>query len=270
MPGSSPPHPPASGSALEDEHSPPLADLLARPAAPLTPGGRVAALLARAPISPARLVAMSAVAILALVLGWWLLRPPPPAIESTLARASVPTGVTPRTEASAPATTVRRSPLVVDAAGSVRRPGLYRLAPGARVDDLIRAAGGLRTGADPDRLNLAAPLADGQRVYVPKLGELAAPSPVEPSGGSEGGAGQDTTGPDGVGGAGRPSPATPLDLNTATAEQLDALPGVGPATAAAILAYRAQHGSFRSVDQLLDVRGIGDAKLAALRARVRV
>jgi competence protein ComEA len=207
-------------------------------------------------------------AILALVVALWLLRPPPPAVETTLPRAT-PAAARGAAATSLPLTTVRRS-VVVDAAGSVARPGLYRLSPGARVNDLIRAAGGLRPGADPDRLNLAAPLADGQRLYVPKVGELTAPPPLDPTGGSDG-----ATDPTGTTGStqpagGGPAATVPVDLNTATADQLDTLPGVGPSTAAAILDYRTQHGPFRSVDELLDVRGIGDAKLAALRPKVRV
>ena len=201
----------------------------------------------------------------------WLFRPPPPAVETTLPRADAGGGPAAPPRRACRSRTVRRS-VVVDAAGSVARPGLYRLPPGARVNDLIRAAGGLRPGADPDRLNLAAPLADGQRLYVPKVGELTAPPPArsdrrqrwrhEPDGDDRihRAAGWRRSG----------SATVPIDLNTATADQLDTLPGVGPSTAAAILDYRTQHGPFRSVDELLDVRGIGDAKLAALRAKVRV
>ena len=149
--------------------------------------------------------------------------------------------------------------LIVQAAGAVTRPGVYRLAGGARVGDLIDAAGGLTPQADPDRINLAAPVADGARVYVLRRGE-ADPGPP-----TDGGAG---SGPDDPADPGATAP--PLDLNTATQAQLDALPGVGPATAAAIVDDRRQHGPFTSVDDLARVRGIGPAKLAALRTRVRV
>ena len=144
--------------------------------------------------------------------------------------------------------------IVVHAAGAVARPGLQRLAVGARVADLLDVAGGPTPDADLDRLNLAAPLADGQRLYVPRLGETT-PAPVSP----EGGGGAVGSG-DATGGA-----AGPIDLNTATAEQLDALPGIGPATSAAIVDHRERNGPFGSVDDLLDVRGIGPAKLEGLR-----
>jgi competence protein ComEA len=134
------------------------------------------------------------------------------------------------------------------AAGAVARPGVYKLPPGARVTDLLDAAGGPVSDADLDQLNLAAPVGDGERVYVPHRGEAAPP----------------------VADAAAGPPAGPVDLNRATAEQLDALPGVGPATAKAIIDYRTQHGRFRSVDELLEVRGIGDAKLADLRDQVKV
>ncbi len=155
--------------------------------------------------------------------------------------------------------TIAAGQLIVQAAGAVTRPGVYRLAAGTRVGDLVDAAGGLTPEADPDRINLAAPLADGARIYLLRRGE-AEPGPVV-----DGGAGSTTGGPDTA-----TAPVQPLDLNTATVDQLDSLPGVGPATAAAIVDDRRQHGPFGSVDDLARVRGIGPAKLAALRSRVRV
>jgi len=141
------------------------------------------------------------------------------------------------------ARTVRTAPrLVVDVAGAVRRPGLYTLAPGTRVDDALAAAGGATPRADVTAVNLAAPLADGEQVVVPVRGA---------AGGASGAAG-----------------GTVVDLNSATAEQLDALPGIGPSTAAKIVAYRQQHGAFHSLAELDAVSGIGPSKLAELKGLV--
>jgi competence protein ComEA len=175
--------------------------------------------------------------------------------------APAPPGATATTGVGATTTTMP-PPVVVDVVGAVARPGVVRLPPGARVVDAIGAAGGSLPGADTSRLNLAAPLADGSRVAVPRLG---GPTPtVDPAAVSGGAA-------PALPGDGRPGgPAAPVNLNTATADALDALPGIGPATAAAIVADRAAHGPFRSVDDLGRVRGIGDAKLAQLRDLVAV
>jgi competence protein ComEA len=149
--------------------------------------------------------------------------------------------------------------VVVHAAGAVVRPGLYRLPAGARVDDLLAAAGGAAPDADPSRLNLAAVLLDGQRLFVPRPGEEPPPEVVADGGpGGGAGAGEEAT------------PADPVDLNRASPDELDRLPGIGPATATAIVAHRDAHGPFAAVDALLDVRGIGPAKLEQLRPLVRV
>ena len=160
----------------------------------------------------------------------------------------------------------------VHAAGAVAVAGVHRLPEGARVTDLITAAGGLSADADPDRINLAAPVRDGERVYVPRRGEATAPEVVAGgSGGDPSGSGGLTGRPGGEGPGDDPSgPGDRVDLNRADADALDALPGVGPATADAILRYRAEHGPFRTVDDLQEVPGIGPAKLAQLRDLVRV
>lgn len=147
--------------------------------------------------------------------------------------------------------------VTVHVAGQVANPGVYAVPAGGRVADAVVAAGGTAAEADVEQLNLAARVSDGERIYVPKKGEPApAPAP---------------SGPPAPAGAGKAALAGgPVDLNTATAEQLDALPGVGPATSRAILAYRSSHGRFRSVTELLEVPGIGPAKLEALRPLVRV
>ena len=133
--------------------------------------------------------------------------------------------------------------LVVDVAGAVRRPGLYRLEPGTRIADAVAVAGGATARADIELVNLAAPLADGEQVVVPRRGAAAA------SGGPA-------------------SPTSPLDLNTASLEQLDALPGIGPTTAQKILDYRQAHGAFHSLADLDAVPGIGPSRLAQLKGLV--
>ncbi len=154
--------------------------------------------------------------------------------------------------------------LVVNVVGAVRKPGIVRVAAGARVVDVITAAGGATPGADLTRLNLAAPIADGARVAVPAVGQ---PAPGVDPGAVTGGAGGSPEGgaTGSSGGAGGP-----VNLNTATADALDELPGVGPATAAAIVRDREQHGPFRSVGDLERVRGIGPAKLEQLHDLVTV
>lgn len=146
--------------------------------------------------------------------------------------------------------------LVVHVVGAVRTPGVVRLRDGTRVIDAVTAAGGALPRADLGALNLAARLTDGARIVVPRVGE----TPPQLPGDVGVGAGPTAGG----GGSG------PIDVNRATAEALDALPGVGPATAAAIVREREANGPFRSPDDLERVRGIGPAKLATLRDLVRV
>jgi len=145
--------------------------------------------------------------------------------------------------------------------GAVRAPGIVRVRAGARVVDAIAAAGGATADADLARLNLAAPLSDGARVAVPAVGRP--PPALDP------GAVSGTPAASGAAGA---SGATsgPVNINTATAEELDQLPGIGPTTAAAIVSDRGAHGPFASVDDLQRVRGIGPSKLEQLRDLVTV
>ncbi len=143
---------------------------------------------------------------------------------------------------------------MVHVAGAVTTPGVVELAKGARVIDALEAAGGGVAGADLDRLNLAAKLVDGQRVLVQKVGDP--PAPADPSA-----AGSTALGA---------TPAGPIDLNAATQEQLEALPGIGPTLARAILAERDRRGGFRSVNELREVRGIGERRFADLKSLVVV
>ena len=169
-----------------------------------------------------------------------------PAVASAGVGAGAPGGSAP-----APVT------VTVHVAGQVASPGVYAVPAGGRVADAVIAAGGTAAEADVEQLNLAARLSDGERIYVPKKGEAAPPAVAGPAA-------------PGAGGARAGAPAGPLDLNAATAEQLEELPGVGPATSKAILTYRSSHGRFRSVTELLEVPGIGPAKLEALRPLVKV
>ena len=201
--------------------------------------------------TPARMAAAAVGLLVAVGLVVLLLRPPAgSAPEVTLPRAGTAADPAPTTTTAPPA-------VVAHAAGAVQAPGVYRLDPGARAGDLVAAAGGAAPDADLQRLNLAAPVADGERVYVPRIGEVAPPPAAGPTGGAGGGTGEGSG--DG-----------PLDLNTATADQLEELPGVGPAIAAAILDERERRGRFATVDDLLDVRGIGEARLEQLRDLVTV
>lgn len=151
--------------------------------------------------------------------------------------------------------------LVVDVAGKVRHPGLYRLEPGARVDDAITAAGGPVGHVDLSRLNLAAKVVDGQQIAVGLPGAAGGGPP--PGGVDAGG-----TGGGGAGAGGGTTGGAPVSLNSASLEQLEQLPGVGPVLGQHILDWRTQHGGFASIDQLQDVSGIGDVKFAALKPLV--
>ncbi|MFB8754805.1 helix-hairpin-helix domain-containing protein [Streptomyces nigra] len=144
--------------------------------------------------------------------------------------------------------------IVVDVGGKVRDPGVHRLPAGSRVADALRAAGGVRPGTDTDGLNQARFLVDGEQVIVGAPPGAAGPAPAVGTGGAAG-----------PGGA----PTAPVSLNTATLEQLDTLPGVGPVLAQHIIDHRTRHGGFRSVDELRDVNGIGDRRFADLRNLVR-
>ncbi|KDN74285.1 DNA-binding protein [Streptomyces olindensis] len=148
--------------------------------------------------------------------------------------------------------------IVVDVGGKVREPGIHRLPAGSRVADALSAAGGVKPGTDTDGLNRARFLVDGEQVIVGG----PAPAPGAGAGGAPVG------GPAGAA-AGGATPVAPVSLNTATPDQLDTLPGVGPVLAQHIIDYRTRHGGFRTVDELREVNGIGDRRFADLRNLVR-
>ncbi len=271
---------------------------LVRPEPPRSWRDHASAFAESLDLSPPRLVlGLVALAVAALV-AWRLLAPADPAPEMELpyasassagpegtggaggaggdaaggssssavaAGSSIPGGSSGATPAASGSTVPTE--VVVHVAGAVRSPGVQHLPGGARVVDAVDAAGGANPDADLARINLAAPLQDGQQIYVLRVGETP-PTPVGPSGGTSsalaGGSAGSSGSPTGS------ATGQPVNINMASADELDTLPGVGPTTAEAIIAYREQNGPFTSVDQLLDVRGIGDAKLEQLRDLVTI
>jgi competence protein ComEA len=149
-----------------------------------------------------------------------------------------------------------KSLLVVDVAGEVHRPGVYRIPAGSRADAAVQQAGGVTSRAERSAVNLAMPLHDGQQIVVPRRG-------------AGGAAASGVSAASGGGAAPGSAPAAPVSLSSATVEQLDTLDGIGPTLAARIVQYRDAHGGFRSVDELRQVSGIGDKRFAALRKAVQ-
>jgi len=202
-------------------------------------------------ISPWSAIAGSTAVVAAALAGWWAFATPaPPPVEQVLPRVSE-TAITVTGDPTAPsaATTI-----VVHVDGAVALPGVHELPLDARVVDAIDAAAGLLVDADRERLNLAAPVSDGQRVWVPWVGEDE-PVVVPLEGGT-------TTGAATSGGV--------VDLNTADQAALETLPGIGPSIAGAILRHRETEGSFDRVEDLLEVAGIGPSRLAQLAPLVEV
>lgn len=186
-----------------------------------------------------------------------------------------PPGTASAPASAAPAAAGSPSPspdvAVLYVVGAVEHAGVVRVAADARVTDALTAAGGAAADADLSRLNLARPVVDGERLYVPRIGEAEVPAELPPGGGAGAGAGAggSGSGADGAGG-GAGAAAQVVDLNTADATALETLPGIGPALAERILAWRDEHGGFRSVEDLLEVSGIGEGRFAELRDRVTV
>lgn len=213
-----------------------------------------------------RLIA-AGLALVALVAGAWWVRLS--VSQPSSAGGKRETATPASGESSVPATahvlpTTTSAVFVVDVVGAVRHAGVVSLPGTARVVDALTAAGGSLPDADLERINLAAHLVDGMRIAVPRRGFPTDPAgPTGDAGGAAGGAG-------GAGTEEEPTPSAPLDLNAATQAQLEALPGIGPSLAQAIIQERDREGGFHTVDDLRRVRGIGDVRFAQLRPLVTV
>ena len=211
-----------------------------------SPGGLLAG---RVALGTGQLAVLAVVVALALATtAWWALRDG--GRVDSLAPVSGPGPAAPASGLSVAPSGSPAAEVVVDVTGKVRRPGIVVLEPGARVVDALDAAGGARRGADLAGLNLARLLVDGEQIVV---GVPSPPGPAASAAGSPG-----------------PDPGALVNLNTASIAELDELPGVGPVTAQAIVDWRTGNGGFRSVDQLLDVDGIGEKTLADLAPLVTV
>jgi competence protein ComEA len=218
-------------------------------------------------LSRSELAAYAACVVLVVLLGWRVLRADGEASTAPVQRGSAATTTTTAGASDGPSVSVapaRDGSATVHVVGAVRRPGVYRLRLGQRVEDAIQRAGGANGASDLQAINLAAKIADGQQVVVPR--RAAAGGTGAAAGGGGGGPGGASAGGGAAGGA----PSGPINLNSATAEQLDTLDGVGPATAQKILEYRTQHGGFSAVEDLAQIPGIGPKKLEALKAQVTV
>lgn len=236
------------------------------------PGQQGAGWIARVRADPGRAgaIALAAIAAIAVLVAiFTLMRDEPAPVRS----AKLPP-VDPVASASrdlGPSATPKPSqPVVVSVVGLVHTPGLVTLAPGARIADALKAAGGTTDGADTTGLNMARQIGDGEQIVV-GIAPVKGQPPVLGSSVSSGstapgapGTGSHPDRPD------KPARSEVVNLNTATVQQLDALPGVGPVTAAAIVAWRDANGKFTKVDQLAEVDGIGPARLEKLRPLVRV
>lgn len=195
----------------------------------------------------ARLVTAAGATVIVCLGGFWLVRSPPPDVASAIPRAPTATTSVLVTLPTTPPPTTQPATVIVHVTGAVSRPGVYEFPAGERVRAAVEAAGGPTKNAVESALNLAAPLVDGSRIQVPRRGEDVVEVVQVPA--------TDHTAEAG----------TPIDVNAASLVELEQLPGVGPATALAIVTERENNGPFVSVDDVDRVPGIGPSKLAALR-----
>jgi competence protein ComEA len=234
-------------------------------------GQRPAGWLAGVRADPGRAGAIAAAvvaAIAVLVTVFTLMRDQPaPVVSAKLPPVEMVSSASPSPSLTPNPSAGPDQPVVVSVVGLVHTPGLVTLAPGARIDDALKAAGGTRDGADTIGLNMARQVADGEQIVVGMVPPKGQPTVL---GSSVTSCSAVPVAPGAVPGPARPAPAKVINLNTATVQQLDALPGVGPATAAAIVAWRDAKGKFSSVDQLAEIDGIGPSRLKKLRPLVRV
>jgi len=203
------------------------------------------------------------------IAGWWLVQVPPPPPEANLSFASTTVAASPTIGVSASSINTTPQIITVHVAGAVKNPGVYRLKYGSRINDGIVAAGGATSAANLDVINLATVLNEGEQIYVPKRGEKPHVITNRPQVGGAGGAGG-AGGVAGAGGAANSAVPQLININLASVVELEQLPGVGPATAKAIVAYREKNGAFLKVEDLLKVRGIGPAKLSEILPSARV
>ena len=208
-------------------------------------------------------IATTAGGVLCVALGaWWVLRVPPPPPESAIVFAT--TSVVSSGGTNNPGVTAIPTFIRVHVAGEVLRPGVYQLPGTARVVDAVDAAGGPTAHADVDVINLAAALFDAAQIFVPRRGSVVVRAPIpRPLPGVNAPPTPHASAPEGAS-------STKININTASMSDLDTLSGVGPSTAKAIIDYRTKNGPFGSVEDLLNVRGIGPAKLDAMREQVTV
>ena len=216
-----------------------------------------------------RLVGSVASVVLVAGAGWWLVQVPPPPPEAGLGFAPSLTSVPVVSKSVAvgdalpDANVIVPQFLTVHVAGAVKSPGVYRLRQGARVNDGVERAGGATTSADLDSVNLATLVTEGEQIYIPKRGEKPRTITSRPQLSVGDAASNRVTG-------GGEVAARVININLASATELEQLPGVGPATAKAIVAYREKYGAFNTVEDLLKVRGIGPAKLSEILPRASV